>query len=226
MDILKELFKLQDLSYRDFHARLMPNIKKERIIGVRTPALRVLAKRISNSCEFSAFMKELPHFYYEENNLHGALITYGNFSYEETLGLIEAFLPYIDNWATCDMFVPPILKKNPKKTFEKVRDWLCSSHPYTIRFGLNCLMHFYLNDRFDPIQFEWVDNIKNEDYYVRMGIAWYYSVALVKQWDATMEHLSNHPLNRWIQNKAIQKGRESSRLSKQQKEMLLSLKIK
>lgn len=226
MDIIKELFLLQDLQYRDFHSRLMPNIEKERIIGVRTPDLRTLAKRLAKSDQATAFLEKLPHHYYEENNLHGALITYGKYTYDETLALLESFLPHIDNWATCDMFVPSILKKDIPKTEKMVRQWLSSDHPYLIRFGINCLMHFFMEDHFKTEHFKWVDEVKSEDYYVKMAVAWYYSVALVKRWPASIKHLSENPLEKWVQNKAIQKGRESNRLTKEQKEFLLSLKIK
>lgn len=220
------LFKMQDPEYRDFHSRLMPNIPKERIIGVRTPALRSFAKSIAATDEAKGFLKELPHYYYEENNLHGAIIIYGKYGFAETLKLLECFLPYIDNWATCDMFVPPVLKQEARITLKYIRKWLGSDHPYTVRFALNCLMHFYMEHHFSPLHFTWVDAIKNQDYYVKMGIAWYYSIALVKQWDEAYEHLAGKNLDPWIQNKSIQKARESFRLSGEQKESLLALKIK
>ena len=224
--ITKRLFEMQDLEYREFHSRLMPNVSKEKIIGVRTPDLRKFAKSIASSKDASDFLETLPHQYYEEDNLHAALIIYGGYDYGQTLQHLERFLSHIDNWATCDMFIPPILKTEPDETLVRCKKWLSSSHPYTVRFGLNCLMHFYLDDYFDSSHFEWVDQIQKDDYYVRMGIAWYYSVALVKQWEAALSHLSKQSLDKWIHNKAIQKARESARISKTQKEILSKLKMK
>ena len=226
MNIRNELMKLQDAEYKDFHCRLIPTVDPSRVIGVRIPELRAFAKRISFTEEAKNFLKEDSHKYYDEINLHGALIDYGQYSMEETLSLIEAFLPMIDNWATCDMFVPHIFKTYPSEVLPLIKRWLCSDHIYTIRFGINCLIRDFMQERFDPIQFEWINAIDNDDYYVKMGIAWYYSVALVKQWDQTLPLIKNGLKDSWIQNKTIQKAKESDHLTKQRKEYLSRFKSK
>lgn len=226
INFTEELLALRDEEYKEFQCRLMPNVAKERVIGIRTPALRALAKRLAALPEAKAFLQDVPHTYYEENNLHGALIDYGKYSFEETLALTEGFLPLIDNWATCDMFVPKIFKKHPVEMRPKIQKWLASDQVYTVRFGVNCLMRDFLDDEFDPIHFDWINANDNEDYYVKMGVAWYYSVALVKQWDAAFAMIQKGLPDPWIQNKSIQKARESSRLTKAQKELLNQYKIK
>lgn len=225
MNLTEELWKLQDLKYRDFHSRLVPNIPKERMIGVRTPALRALGKKAALLREGQVFLTDTPHFYYDENNLHGALIEYGRYSFETTLTLIGDFLPLIDNWATCDMFIPSVFKKNPAQMLQIIPLWLQSDHPYTVRFGVNCLMRDFLDGQFSPAHFTWLNQIQNPDYYVKMGIAWYYSIALIKQWDEAFPAIRRGLPDPWIQNKSIQKARESYRLTNDQKDLLLQYKI-
>lgn len=221
--LTKELFALRDENYKEFHARLIPDIPKERIIGVRTPALRALAKRVVGTKDAKDFLNILPHFYYDENNLHGALIDYGHYDFDETVRLLELFLPYIDNWATCDLFVPHLFKKYPRRVSPLIEQWLASGHPFTIRFGLNCLMRDFMSEHFDNRHLKMVSAITHDDYYVRMGVAWYYSVAFVKQWESAVPYFEQNVCDDWIRKKSVQKARESFRLDAMQKEKLSKL---
>lgn len=214
---------MQDLKYRDFHSKLMPTVDKNSVIGIRVPKLRKFAKSIYGTPEAAEFLTQLPHRYYEENNLHAFLIEM-NKDYQKTLEQLEAFLPYIDNWATCDMLTPKSFKNNLPDT--KAFEWMNSSHPYTIRFGIEMLMKFYLDERFDKKYLYAVSSVRNDDYYVKMMIAWYFATALAKHYDAAVEILINKRLPVWEHNKAIQKAVESYRITKEQKEFLKSLKIK
>ena len=225
LDITKDLFELQDLEYRDFHAKLMPNIPKEQIIGVRTPALRAYAKKIAKLPEAKEFIKVLPHAYYEENNLHSALLSLLYRDVEELLEQVEIFLPYVDNWATCDMMSPKAFKKDLPLVYERIKEWIKSDHTYTIRFGVVTLLGFYLDDAFEPEMLDLVAGIKSEEYYVNMAIAWYFSIALVKQYDTTIPYFTTPVLDPWVHNKAIQKAVESLRIDLTTKDYLRSLKI-
>lgn len=227
-DITKGLFELQDNTYRTFHARLMPEIDRKRIIGVRTPQLRAFAKQVVKEPCAEAFLQELPHYYYEENNLHGALL---NLRYkkeselEDLLEELERFLPYVDNWATCDMLSPKLFKRNLPLVYERIKDWLNSAHTYTIRFGIVTLLGYYLEDAFEPEMLELVCRVKSEEYYVRMAAAWYFSTALVKQYEETIPYFEQPVLEPWTHNKSIQKAVESRRMDEVTKEYLRSLKI-
>lgn len=225
LDITKDLFELQDLEYREFHAKLMPNIPKEQIIGVRTPALRAYAKKIAKLPEAKEFIKVLPHTYYEENNLHSALLSLLYRDVEELLEQVEIFLPYVDNWATCDMMSPKAFKKDLPLVYERIKEWIKSDHTYTIRFGVVTLLGFYLDDAFEPEMLDLVAGIKSEEYYVNMAIAWYFSIALVKQYDTTIPYFTTPVLDPWVHNKAIQKAVESLRIDSATKDYLRSLKI-
>lgn len=225
LDITKDLFELQDLEYRDFHAKLMPNIPKEQIIGVRTPALRAYAKKIAKLPEAKEFIKVLPHAYYEENNLHSALLSLLYRDVEELLEQVEIFLPYVDNWATCDMMSPKAFKKDLPLVYERIKEWIKSDHTYTIRFGVVTLLGFYLDDAFEPEMLDLVAGIKSEEYYVNMAIAWYFSIALVKQYDTTIPYFTTPVLAPWVHNKAIQKAVESLRTAPATKDYLKTLKI-
>lgn len=225
VDITKDLFELQDLEYRDFHAKLMPNIPKEQIIGVRTPALRAYAKKIAKLPEAKEFIKVLPHAYYEENNLHSALLSLLYRDVEELLEQVEIFLPYVDNWATCDMMSPKAFKKDLPLVYERIKEWIKSDHTYTVRFGVVTLLGFYLDDAFEPEMLDLVAGIKSEEYYVNMAIAWYFSIALVKQYDTTIPYFTTPVLEPWVHNKAIQKAVESLRIGPATKDYLRSLKI-
>ena len=218
--LTQALFELKDDNYREFHAKLIPNVPAEKIIGVRTPALRDFAKKAAKMPEARAFLEELPHFYYEENNLHGALLSL-IFPND-----IERFLPYVDNWATCDMLSPKIFKKNLPLVYEKVKGWLKSGKTYTVRFGIVTLLGFFLDDAFKPEMLQLVADVKPGEFYVKMAAAWYFSVALVKQYDAALPYFQNKQLDPWTHNKAIQKALESRRVSPETKEYLKSLKVK
>ena len=223
MTIQETLFSMQDLKYRDFHSALMPTVDKEKVIGVRVPALRKFAKSIYGTPEAEEFLHSLPHTYYEENNLHAFLIEL-NGDYEKTLLLLEEFLPYIDNWATCDMLTPKCFKKH--LTAEKCIEWMNSTHPYTVRFGIEMLMKLFLDEKFSPEYLELVASVKSEHYYVKMMIAWYFATALSKQYESTIPIFNDKLLPVWEHNKAIQKAVESLRITKDQKELLKNLKIK
>lgn len=224
--ITKDLFALQDENYRAFHAKLIPNIPFESIIGVRTPALRSYAKELAKTKEAKIFLQNLPHTYYEENNLHGALLSliYKK-DIEEFLEQLEKFLPYVDNWATCDMLSPKIFKKHLPRVYEKVKQWLKSSHTYTVRFGIVTLLGFYLDDAFEPEMLALVAEVKSEEYYIKMAVAWYFSIALVKQYDSTVSYMEQQVLEPWTHNKAIQKAIESRRIGDETKRYLRTLKI-
>ena len=223
--ITEELFKMQDLSYRDFHASLMPGTDKNRIIGVRMPSLRTYAKKLFLQGDYEEFLSSLPHDYYEEMNLHSLIICQIK-DYDEVIARLDAFLPYIDNWATCDITSPKIFKNNTKKLYPKICEWLTSSHTYTVRFGVGMLMTFYLEDAFFPETMEKVAALRSEEYYVNMMIAWYFATALFKKPDCAVKYIEERRLSPFTHNKAIQKAIESRRISPEQKEYLRSLKIK
>ena len=221
--ILQKLQELSDLGYRDFQAKLMPTAAKETIIGVRTPAMRALAKELKGTELAAEFMKELPHQYFDENQLHAFFINELK-DYDECLQELERFLPYVDNWATCDQLSPKVLKKQPEATLEAIRKWMASEHVYTIRFGMEMLMSFYLDAWFKPEYLAWVAADRNEEYYVKMMVAWFFATALAKQYEATVPYLERRLLPEWSHKKAIQKACESYRITKEQKEYLRTLK--
>lgn len=221
------LFALKDENYRRFHAKLIPDIPIDNIIGVRTPVLRKYAKEVAKLPETNIFLESLPHIYYEENNLHGALLSLlypkDIIAFMEQL---ERFLPYVDNWATCDMLSPKIFKKHLSYVYERVQKWLQSDAVYTIRFGIVTLLEFYLDDAFEPEMLQLVANVRSEEYYVNMAVAWYFSMALVKQYDATLPYIQNRVLEPWTHNKSIQKAIESRRIPQETKAYLRGLKIR
>ena len=223
--IRARLFELQDLSYRDFQCKLMPTVDPDTVIGVRTPELRKFAKAFGKEAEAADYLKILPHKYYEENNLHGFLIE-GMKNYEQAVAALNAFLPYVDNWATCDQIRPKVFKKHLRELREQIQVWMASSHTYTIRFGIEMLMTFYLDEQFQPEYLEWVADVHSEEYYVNIMIAWYFATALAKQYDAALPYLQEHRLEPWTHNKAIQKAIESYRITDEQKAYLRSLKGK
>lgn len=221
------LFALKDENYRRFHAKLIPDIPIDNIIGVRTPVLRKYAKEVAKLPEANIFLESLPHSYYEENNLHGALLSLlypkDIIAFMEQL---ERFLPYVDNWATCDMLSPKIFKKHLPYVYERVQKWLQSDAVYTIRFGIVTLLGFYLDNAFEPEMLQLVANVRSEEYYVNMAVAWYFSMALVKQYDATLPYIQNRVLEPWTHNKSIQKAIESRRIPQETKAYLRGLKIR
>ena len=223
--IREALFALQDLQYRDFQCSLMPTVDPETVIGVRTPELRKLAKRLARSREATAFLQNLPHRYYEENNLHAILIAAMS-DYSEAVSAVNRFLPCIDNWATCDMLRPGVFKRHRPELLEEIYKWLQSDHAYTVRFGIEMLMVFYLEEAFDPEYPALVAAVKQEDYYVRMMIAWYFATALAKQYDAVRPYLTDRHLDLWTHNKTIQKAIESYRIAPERKAFLRTLRRK
>ena len=225
VDIQQELFALQDLSYRDFHAKLMPTVEKARVIGVRTPKLRAFAKEFGKTEEAKEFLKVLPHQYYEENNLHGLLIEQIK-DYPTLIGELNRFLPCIDNWATCDLLTVRVVKKHLDTFTEEVERWLASDHTYTIRFGIGMLMRYYLEEHFSLEYPEKVAKIRSEEYYVNMMRAWYFATALAKQYEAIFPFLEEKRLDAWTHNKTIQKAIESYRITQEQKVYLRTLRIK
>lgn len=223
MDITNRLFSLQDLGYRDFHAKLMPTVSKEKIIGIRTPVLRSFAKTIKDTEQANILLKDLPHFYYEENNLHGMLIEYITDANEQAKALDE-FLPFVDNWATCDLLRPKALFKKPDLLLKKIDVWLKSDKPYVVRFAIGMLLVRFLDEDFSPEYLKKVAEIKSDDYYVKMMQAWYFATALAKQYTFTVEYLLENKLELWVHNKTIRKARESYRIDDDKKAFLLSLK--
>ena len=223
--VLQRLSELSDPTYRDFHAGLIPNISPETILGVRVPALRKLARELRGSAEAQEFMAALPHEYYDENCLHGLLINDIK-DFGATVSALDAFLPYVDNWAVCDLISPRSFKSRPPELAAHVRRWLESSHSYTVRFGIGVLMSFYLDVGFEPAQLEAVAERCCEEYYVNMMVAWYFATALAKQPEAALPYIENRRLSRWTHNKAIQKSIESRRIPDETKAYLKTLRRK
>lgn len=223
--IREKLFELGDAEYKAFHAKLIPTVAVETIIGVRTPVLRKYAKEMSKDPRIGEFLEAVPHPYYDENNLHGFIIEQYK-DYGECLSAVEGFLPCIDNWATCDMLAPRVFGKHTKELLEPVHRWIASEETYTIRFAMNMLMRFYLDEEFQPEYLELVSCVESEEYYVNMMIAWYFATALAKQYDAALPYLEQRRLAPWTHNKTIQKACESYRITAEQKAYLRSLKEK
>ena len=223
-EIQQRLFALQDAGYRDFHAALMPTVDKALVIGVRMPALRALAKELKGTELAADFMAALPHKYYEENNLHAALIGHIR-DFDACMAAVERFLPYVDNWATCDMMNPKALAKDKAALLEHIRLWLQSGHTYTVRFGMEMLMNHFLEEDFREEYLALVASVQSEEYYIRMMQAWYFATALAKQYEAAVKVLEQRKLGAWVHNKTIQKARESFRVGEEEKIYLKSLKV-
>lgn len=225
MDILEELLKLKDEKYRDFTAKLNPTVSKETIIGIRLPILRELAKEYSKDSSSKDFLNNLPHKYFEENFIHAFLIEQIK-DLDFLLESLNKFLPYVDNWAVCDSMNPKIFKKCSDIETKQVIKWVSSKETYTIRYGVNILMRHYLGDNFSSSHIDQLTKITNEDYYVKMVVAWYLATALAKKWDETIKYIESNKFERWTHNKAIQKAIESYRITPEQKEYLRTLKRK
>ena len=221
--VQKELFVLQDLRYRDFHAKLIPSVDKEKVIGIRTPALRAYAKKFGKKEEAKQFLEILPHQYYEENNLHGLLIEQMK-GYEKCVEELERFLPYIDNWATCDSPLPKCFDKNKEDVLERAKNWIATDATYVKRFGMGVMMRLFLDEDFKEEYIQLVASVKSEEYYVNMMIAWYMATALAKQWDAAVPYIQEHRLSEWVHRKSIQKAVESYRITPEQKDYLKGLR--
>lgn len=220
--LLKVLLKNKDDKYGDFIARLTPSVKRDYIIGVRVPFIRQLTKSVSIT-EQRHFFDELPHKYYEEGLLHGFLIQKMN-NYDECIVEVERFLPYINNWATCDTMMPKCFFKNSDDVFQRINVWVKSKQTYAVRFSLLCLMNLFLDDKFNKDILDIPLTIKSDEYYINIMIAWFYATALLKQYDETIKLLENGKLDKWIHNKTIQKAIDSRRISEAQKQYLKSLR--
>lgn len=223
--IQEHLFALGDEGYREFSAKLTPNIAIEKIIGVRTPALRAYAKEIAGTDEAREFLCALPHEYYDENNLHGFLIERMK-DFDETVEALDRFLPYVDNWATCDLCSPKVFKKHHDELLPHIERWLDSGETYAVRFGIGMLLSNYLDEHFLISHLERIASIRSDEYYINMMIAWYFATALAKRYEAVLPCIEGRMLDVWTHNKAIQKAVESRRITPAQKEYLKGLKIK
>ncbi len=219
------LFSMADEKYRDFHSKLIPTVPKERIIGIRTPALRKFAKNIYKTEDAKNFLSALPHKYYEENNLHAFLLEQMK-DFEECAAAVTKFLPFVDNWATCDSMSPKIFEKHKTELLEYIEKWLSAKDTYSVRFGIKMLMEHFLDEDFRLEYAEKAAEIESEEYYIRMMQSWYFATALAKQYDVVLPFMENRKLGTWVHNKAIQKSIESYRITPEQKEYLRTLKIK
>ena len=217
-EIENKLFKLQDKKYRDFQIKLIPTINPNNIIGIRTKELKKYAKELVKDNNYISFISDLPHKYFEENQLHAFIIS--------EIKDYDKCIEYINNWATCDQMSPKIFKKYTNKLLDQVNIWIKSNKTYTIRYSILILMRYYLDDNFKKEYLEKVCNIKSEEYYVNMMRAWYYATALVKQYKDTIVYIENNKLDTWTHNKTIQKARESYRIEEDKKEYLKGLKRK
>lgn len=223
--IQRDLRLMEDKEYKAFHEKLMPTVPKEKVIGIRTPILRQYAKRVFMEKGWEEFLKTLPHKYYEEDNLHAFLIEKIK-DYDKAIEETDRFLPFIDNWATTDSFLPKVFYKNKDRLIVKIKEWIKSDATYTKRYGIGLLLKLYLDEDFNRDYMSLVSDIKSEEYYVNMMIAWYFATALAKQYEDAVWYLENNKLSVWVHNKTIQKAIESNRITKDKKEYLRTLKIK
>ena len=223
-DLYRKLYALQDLKYRDMQIKIIPTVEPESVIGVRTPELKSIAKDILKDGNYKGFLEELPHRYFEENQLQAFIIS-GIKDLNECMEDLETFLPYVDNWATCDQMSPKIFRKHKDVLFSHIKEWVNSEKTYTVRFGVGMLMEHFLDDDFDPLYPELVAKLRSEEYYVNMMIAWYFATALAKQYESILPFIEEKRLDDWTHNKAIQKSLESRRITEEQKLYLKSLKV-
>ena len=224
--IREMLFAARDLKYRDFNASLIPTADSERMIGVRIPAIRELAKKISGTEEAKEFISVLPHDYYEENCLHAFLIERIK-DFDGCIAQTERFLPYIDNWAVCDMMSPKVFAKNTDKLLPLIWRWMDRGDVYTVRYAVGMLMRYYLGDTYDRTMSDAVVGVDSSEYYINMMLAWYFATALAKRYDDILPYFKDRRIaNVWVHNKAIQKATESRRITEQQKDELRQLRIK
>ena len=224
-EIRNELFKMQDIAYRDFNSKLIPTVDKSLFIGVRTPELRKYAKQLAKREDIEEFLHSLPHKYFDENQLHAFIVSEIK-DFKSCVDKVNEFLPYIDNWATCDQLSPKVFKKHHKELIAYIKEWLESDKVYTLRFGIGMLMEHFLDEDFDIIYPETVSNIRSDEYYVNMMIAWYFATALAKRYESVLTFIENRSLEIWTHNKAIQKAVESYRISTDRKTYLKELKVK
>ena len=222
--IVEELFRMRDQDYALMQRKILPTVAADRIIGVRTPALRTFAKSLYKDPDLGGFLSDLPHRYFDEDQLHAFVISLEK-DFNKCIAAVEAFLPYMDNWATCDQLLPKAFKKEPERLLPYIREWLKSGRPYTVRFAIGMLMQHFLDEKFGIEYADMVAKIRSEEYYVNMMIAWYFATALAKQYESVLPYLEQKKLDPWVHNKAIQKSVESYRISDEQKTYLKTLKV-
>lgn len=224
-NIQKMLFSLRDEKYADFQAKLTPSVDEVLFVGVRTPELRKLAKELYKAGSYSDFLLSLPHKFFDENQLHAFIISEIR-DFDLCVKCVYDFLPYIDNWATCDQLSPKVFKRNCDAILPYIRRWIKSDKTYTVRFAVVCLMRYFLDDKFDEEYLLTVSKIESDEYYIKMAVAWYFATALAKQYDSTVPYIKENRLDKWTHNKTIQKAVESYRITDEQKDYLKSLKIR
>ena len=223
-ELYNRLKSLQDLKYRDMQIKIIPTVQTGAIIGVRTQELRNLAKEILRSGEYKGFLKTLPHKYFEENQLHAFILSELK-DPDECMTELEIFLPFVDNWATCDQMSPKVFRKHKEMLLRHIKEWIKSDKAYTVRFGIGMLMQHFLDDDYDPLYPAMVAKVRSDEYYVNMMIAWYFATALAKQYESVLPYIEERKLEAWTHNKAIQKSVESRRITDDQKRYLRSLKV-
>ena len=224
-EIVAELFRMQDKDYALMQAKIIPTVAADRIIGVRTPALRTFAKSLHKDIDVDAFLNCVPHQYFDEDQLHAFVISLEK-DFDKCMAEVDAFLPFVDNWATCDQLSPKAFKKEPEKLLPHIRSWIKSDRTYTVRFAIGMLMQHFLDERFDTEYADMVAEVRSEEYYVNMMIAWYFATALAKQYELILPYLEEKKLDDWVHNKAIQKSVESYRITEEQKAYLKTLKVR
>ncbi len=223
--IVEELFRMQDKDYALMQTKIIPTVAADRIIGVRTPALRTFAKSLYKDSDIDAFLSSVPHQYFDEDQLHAFILSLEK-NFDKCIAEVDAFLPYIDNWATCDQLSPKVFKKEPEKLLPHIQSWIKSDRTYTVRFAIGMLMQHFLDERFDVKYADLAAAVRSEEYYVNMMIAWYFATALAKQYESILPYLEEKRLDDWVHNKAIQKSVESYRITDEQKTYLKTLKVR
>ena len=224
-EIVTELFRMRDADYALLQAKIIPTVAADRIIGVRTPALRAFAKALYKDRDKEDFLSCTPHQYFDENQLHAFVISLEK-DFDKCIAEVDAFLPFIDNWATCDQLSPKAFKREPEKLLQYIQSWIKSDQTYTVRFAIGMLMQHFLDERFETGYADMVAEVRSEEYYINMMIAWYFATALAKQYERTVPYLEGRRLDGWVHNKAIQKSVESYRITDEQKAYLKTLKVR
>ena len=224
-EIVAELFRMQDKDYALMQTKIIPTVASDRIIGVRTPALRTFAKSLYMDSDIKAFLSCVPHQYFDEDQLHAFVLSLEK-DFDKCIAEVDAFLPYIDNWATCDQLSPGVFKKEPEKLLPYIQSWIKSDRTYTVRFAIGMLMQHFLDEKFDVKYADMAAEVRSEEYYVNMMIAWYFATALAKQYELILPYLEEKRLDDWVHNKAIQKSVESYRITDEQKAYLKTLKVR
>ena len=224
-EIVAELFRMRDKDYALMQAKIIPTVAADRIIGVRTPALRTFAKSLCKDSEIDGFLSCVPHQYFDEDQLHAFVLSLEK-DFDKCIAEVDAFLPYIDNWATCDQLSPRVFKKETEKLLPYIQSWIKSDRTYTVRFAIGMLMQHFLDEKFDVKYADMAAEVRSEEYYVNMMIAWYFATALAKQYELVLPYLEDRRLADWVHNKAIQKSIESYRITDEQKAYLRTLKVR